>query len=137
MVSLSLHLKRCFEWKISTFAYRHKISPVDVYKRQLEAYLQKEQPYLDYNFKRDDLIKALGTNERNLSAAVGRATGPVSYTHLCGRFPPAGRSRQSAPRSPPRRWRSGSSLTGALKENAGKVKSQPSKAPAAKKEPEL
>lgn len=29
------------------------------------------------------------------------------------------------------------SLTGALKENAGKVKSQPSKAPAAKKEPEL
>ena len=29
------------------------------------------------------------------------------------------------------------SLTGALKENAGKVKSQPSKAPVAKKEPEL
>lgn len=29
------------------------------------------------------------------------------------------------------------SLTGALKENANKVKSQPSKAPAAKKEPEL
>ena len=29
------------------------------------------------------------------------------------------------------------SLTGALKENAGKVKSQPSKTPAAKKEPEL
>ena len=29
---------------------------------ELEAYLQKEQPYLDYNFKRDDLIKALGTN---------------------------------------------------------------------------
>lgn len=29
------------------------------------------------------------------------------------------------------------SLTGALKENAGKVKNQPSKAPAAKKEPEL
>lgn len=29
------------------------------------------------------------------------------------------------------------SLTGVLKENAGKVKSQPSKAPAAKKEPEL
>ena len=48
----------------------------------LEAYLQKEQPYLDYNFKRDDLIKALGTNERNLSAAVGRATGLTLQNYL-------------------------------------------------------
>ena len=49
---------------------------------ELEAYLQKEQPYLDYNFKRDDLIKALGTNERNLSAAVGRATGLTLQNYL-------------------------------------------------------
>ena len=49
---------------------------------ELEAYLQKEQPYLDYNFKRGDLIKALGTNERNLSAAVGRATGLTLQNYL-------------------------------------------------------
>lgn len=42
---------------------------------ELEAYLQKEQLHLDPNFNRTDLMKVLGTNERNLSAAVKRATG--------------------------------------------------------------
>lgn len=42
---------------------------------ELQAYLQKEQPHLDSYFSRTDLMKALGTNERNLSIAVGRATG--------------------------------------------------------------
>lgn len=49
---------------------------------ELEAYLQKERPHLDPNFNRNDLLKVLGTNERNLSAAVGRATGLTLQNYL-------------------------------------------------------
>lgn len=49
---------------------------------ELQVYLQKEQPHLNSCFNRTDLLKALGTNERNLSAAIGRATGLTTQDFL-------------------------------------------------------
>lgn len=49
---------------------------------ELEAYLKTERPHLDANCTRTDLYKALGTNERNLSTAVGRATGLTVQNYL-------------------------------------------------------
>ena len=43
--------------------------------KDIEAYFQKEQPYLDPDFRISDLPRAIGANPHKLSTAVGRATG--------------------------------------------------------------
>ncbi len=49
---------------------------------QLEAYLKKESPHLDPNFRCPDLPAIIGTNERYLQAAVVRATGLTLQDYL-------------------------------------------------------
>ena len=43
--------------------------------KDIEAYFQKEQPYLDPDFRISDLPRTIGANPHKLSTAVGRATG--------------------------------------------------------------
>ena len=74
MVSLSLHLKRCFEWKISTFAYRNK--------RQLMYILHVMYLYNQLKDNPDmDMIPRTFIFGAKAAAGYKRAK-PVSYTHL-------------------------------------------------------
>ena len=43
--------------------------------KDIEAYFQKEQPYLDPDFRISDLPRTIGANPHKLSTTVGRATG--------------------------------------------------------------
>ena len=49
---------------------------------RMDDLLKKERLHLDPNFKRSELMLALGTNERYLAVAVGRATGLTVQEYL-------------------------------------------------------
>lgn len=50
--------------------------------KEIEAYFQKEQPYLDPNFKISDLPRAIGANQHKLAITIGCATGLTVQNYI-------------------------------------------------------